>query len=69
MKTQLIICRECFSKMLKDGKVQCSDGKWRHKLTKDTGEVCRFVHVYCKLGMANESLDEVLKKHANAGRM
>ena len=55
--------------MLRDGKVQCGDGKWRHKLTKDIGEVCKFVYAYYRLGFANESLDSVLKKHANAGRV
>ena len=44
IKATLVICRDCFSIMLNDGKVQCMDGKWRHKLTKGIGDVCRFVH-------------------------
>ena len=68
IKSNLVICRECFSTMLTDGKVQCMDGKWRHKLTKGTGDVCRFVHAYISCGFANETMNSVLNAHAKSTR-
>ena len=68
IKSELVIYRECFSTMLTDGKVQCMDGKWRHKLTKGTGDVCRFVHAYISCGFANETMNAVLNAHAKSTR-
>ena len=68
VKTTVVICRECFNIMMKEGKVECVDGKWRHKLTKGTGDVCRFVHVYISSGFAKETIRTVLQAHAKASR-
>ena len=67
-QNNIVICRECFSIMLKEGKVECIDGKWRHKLTKGIGDVCRFVHAYISCDFANETMNAVLNAHAKSTR-